>query len=370
MLIAGLTGGIASGKSTVSAVLAEAGARVIDADAIAREAARKGTAAYADIVAHFGRGILLPDGEIDRRRLGDIVFNDPVEKKVIESFIHPWVREETARRLERIRGDEPNAVVILDVPLLFEAGMHHGLAEVIVVVVPEAVQLARLMARDRLAPAEALARIRSQMPIEHKKALATRVIDNSGSREHTRTQTLEVYRSLRLRSGNDPPEECRYRPSRRFDQALEYQAVKTVPAGGAEHPPQVGQAGNTQTRPPAVPGKPGELGTRRTHSRAARRVLETADLKHDAMGVGEGVTVGAVHGDTFLHPCDRVQAIAAENVRFRFRAFFLGNGAGGRGLIFRRRPPGRLPEAMQAIPGGCDHGSTAPSPPAFSGCSW
>ncbi len=208
MVIAGLTGGIASGKSTVSAVLAEAGARVIDADEIAREATRKGTAAYADIIAHFGRGILLPDGEIDRRRLGEIVFNDPVEKQVLEGFIHPWVREETARRLERLRSDEPHAVVILDVPLLFETGMHRGLEEVIVVVAPEAVQLARLMARDHLAPAEALARIRSQMPIEHKKALATRVIDNSGTREHTRAQALDVYRSLALRSGNDLPKQC------------------------------------------------------------------------------------------------------------------------------------------------------------------
>jgi len=208
VLIAGLTGGIASGKSTVSAVLDEAGARVIDADGIAREATRKGTAAYAAIVAHFGRGILLPDGEIDRRRLGEIVFNDPVEKQVLEGFIHPWVQEETARRLERIRGDEPHAVVILDVPLLFETGMHEGLEEVIVVVAPEAVQLARLMARDRLAPAEALARIRSQLPIEHKKALATRVIDNSGTREHTRAQALDVYRRLALRSGNDLPKPC------------------------------------------------------------------------------------------------------------------------------------------------------------------
>jgi dephospho-CoA kinase len=198
MLIAGLTGGIASGKSTASAVLAEAGARVIDADQIARETVRKGTAVYVDIVAHFGRGILLPDGEIDRRRLGEIVFNDPDEKQVLEDFIHPWVREETARRLERIRCDEPDAVVILEVPLLFETGMHHGLEEVIVVYVPEAVQLARLMARDRLAPAEALARIGSQMPIERKKALATRVIDNSGSRERTRARALDVYRSLRL----------------------------------------------------------------------------------------------------------------------------------------------------------------------------
>jgi dephospho-CoA kinase len=204
VVIAGLTGGIASGKSTVSAVLAEAGARVIDADRIAREAARKGTAVHADIVAHFGRDILLPDGEIDRRRLGDIVFNDPIEKQVLEGLIHPWVREETARRLERIRTEAPNAVVILDVPLLFEAGMHHGLEEVIVVYAPEAAQLARLMARDRLPPAEALARIRSQMPIEHKKALATLVIDNSGSLEKTRARTLEVYRQLVLQAQTQP----------------------------------------------------------------------------------------------------------------------------------------------------------------------
>jgi len=207
VVIAGLTGGIASGKSTVSTVLAEAGAYVIDADRIAQEAARKGTTVHADIVAHFGQNILLPDGEIDRRGLGDIVFNDPVEKQMLEGIIHPWVREETARRLERIRCDDPNAVVILDVPLLFETGMHHGLQEVIVVYAPEAAQLARLMARDRLAPAEALARIRSQMPIDQKKALATRVIDNSGSPEHTRTQALEVYRRLTLRSGKDLPTE-------------------------------------------------------------------------------------------------------------------------------------------------------------------
>jgi dephospho-CoA kinase len=197
VLIAGLTGGIASGKSTVCGVLAEAGARVIDADRIAREAARRGSAVHAAIVAHFGRGILLPDGEIDRRRLGEIVFNDSVEKRVLEGFIHPWVRAETARRTECIRCEDPNAMVILDVPLLFESGMHQGLEEVIVVYAPEAAQLARLMARDRLTPAEALARIRSQMPIDQKKALATQVIDNSGSRESTRSQTLDVYRRLR-----------------------------------------------------------------------------------------------------------------------------------------------------------------------------
>lgn len=196
MVIAGLTGGIASGKSTVSAVLAEAGARVIDADRIARDIVRRGTTAYQRIIAHFGRHLLQTDGEIDRRRLGEIVFDAPQERRALEEIVHPGVREETARRLEHLRREDADAVVVLDVPLLFESGMHRGLAEVIVVYVPEAVQLERLMLRDRLPEAAALARIRSQMPLDEKKALATRVIDNSGSPECTRRQALEIYRQL------------------------------------------------------------------------------------------------------------------------------------------------------------------------------
>jgi len=196
MIVAGLTGGIATGKSTVAAIFEEAGARLIDADRIAREVVRKGSSAYRDIVAHFGMDVLRGDGEIDRRRLAAIVFNDPAAQRALEDIVHPPVKREVDRRVGLIGRQAPEAIVILDIPLLFEAGMQGGLDAVILVYASERLQLERLMARDGLTEPEALARIRAQMPIESKKALATRVIDNSGSREQTREQTLEVYRQL------------------------------------------------------------------------------------------------------------------------------------------------------------------------------
>lgn len=196
MIVAGLTGGIATGKSTVAAIFEEAGARLIDADRIARDALRKGAPAYGDTVAHFGTSVLLGNGEIDRKRLAAVIFNDPAEQRALERIVHPQVRQEIARRLELIRRETPDAVVIVDVPLLFESAMDRGLAAVIVVYVPEQIQLERLMARDALAEPDARARIRAQIPIEKKKSLATLVIDNSGSLERTRTQTLEVYHKL------------------------------------------------------------------------------------------------------------------------------------------------------------------------------
>ena len=196
MIVAGLTGGIATGKSTVAAIFEEAGARLIDADRIARDAVRKGAPAYHDTVAHFGEAVLQGDGEIDRKRLAAVIFNDPAEQRSLERIVHPQVKQEITRRLDRIRQETPDALVIVDVPLLFESGMDRGLAAAIVVYVPEQIQLERLMARDALTQPEALARIRAQMPIEKKKSLATLVIDNSGSLERTRDQTLEVYRRL------------------------------------------------------------------------------------------------------------------------------------------------------------------------------
>jgi dephospho-CoA kinase len=196
VIVAGLTGGIATGKSTVAAIFQQSGARLIDADRIARDAVRQGTPAYAEILAHFGAGILLPEGEIDRKRLAEIIFSNLAQKRLLEGIVHPRVKAETTRQLDRIRQEQPGATVILDVPLLFESGLNCGLEEIIVVYAPEAVQIRRLMARDGLTEAEAQARIRAQMPIESKKALATHVIDNSGDLEHTRTQTLEVYRQL------------------------------------------------------------------------------------------------------------------------------------------------------------------------------
>jgi len=196
MIVAGLTGGIATGKSTVAAIFEEAGARLIDADRIARDAVRKGAPAYHDTVAHFGEAVLQGDGEIDRKRLAAVIFNDPAEQQALERIVHPQVKQEITRRLDLMRRETPDALVIVDVPLLFESGMDRGLAAAIVVYVPEQIQLERLMARDALTQPEALARIRAQMPIEKKKSLATLVIDNSGSLERTRDQTLEVYRRL------------------------------------------------------------------------------------------------------------------------------------------------------------------------------
>ncbi len=199
MIVAGLTGGIATGKSTVAAVFEAAGAHLIDADRIARAAVRKGAPAYGDIVAHFGAGVLLGDGEIDRKRLAAVIFNDPAEQQALEQIVHPRVKLEVDRRIGLIRQQTPEALVIVDIPLLFEAGMQRGLDAVIVVYAPEHLQLERLMARDGLTEPEARARIRAQMPIESKRRRAERVIDNSGSLEHTREQTLEILRQLMTR---------------------------------------------------------------------------------------------------------------------------------------------------------------------------
>ena len=200
MIVAGLTGGIGTGKSTVAAAFAEAGAVVIDADEIARDVVAKGRPAWCRIVAHFGRSVLLPDGDIDRKKLGAIIFNDPDQKKHLDRIVHPHVIAETEQQLKEIEKGHPQAVVILDVPLLIETGMDNELDDVIVVYTPEAVQLKRLMRRDRLTAAESLSRIRSQMPIEEKKMHATVVIDNSGSPAATRSRVFEVFADLRRRS--------------------------------------------------------------------------------------------------------------------------------------------------------------------------
>ncbi len=200
MITVGLTGGIATGKSTVARIFSQAGARVIDADRIAREAVRRGRPAWQEIVDHFGDKVLLPDGEIDRAVLGSIIFNDPEQQAVLNRIVHPQVFAAIEAQRARIAETAPDAVVILDIPLLFEAGNRRDLAEIIVVYAPEPVQLARLMKRDGLPRRDALARIRSQMPIEEKKKRATRVIDNSGDLAATRRQALAVYRDLARRA--------------------------------------------------------------------------------------------------------------------------------------------------------------------------
>ena len=197
MQVIGLTGGIATGKSTVSAIFKNAGAVIIDADRIARKVVKRNSPVYRRVVEAFGASVLLPDGEIDRTVLGNIIFNDPRKKQLLNTIVHPHVRKETDRQLKHIEQNNPDAFVILDIPLLFEAGMRKDLSEVIVVFTPAHIQIKRLMERDHISREDAMARIRSQMPIEEKKSLATIVIDNSGTREHTRKQALQIYHRLK-----------------------------------------------------------------------------------------------------------------------------------------------------------------------------
>ena len=205
MIIAGLTGGIASGKSTVSVFFADAGAHIIDADKIAREVVKKGTPAYEEIISFFGPTILLANGEIDRKRLGDIIFNDPEKKTRLDAIVHPRVFACSAEKISQIASQSPEAVVILDIPLLFEAGMRSDLAEVIVVYVPEPIQLMRLVERDGIDEGAAMARIRSQMPIDEKRKRATVVIDNSGSLYASRRQAQDVFNRLKVQAKTRQP---------------------------------------------------------------------------------------------------------------------------------------------------------------------
>ena len=193
-MVIGLTGGIASGKSTVSGFFARCGAVVVDADAIAHRVMARGMPAWQAVVDHFGEAILDGRGGIDRERLGEVVFNDVRQKERLEVIVHPFVFEAMAREVAAAEKRQPGVLVVLDVPLLLETGMREGLDEIVVVYVPESVQIQRLTARDGLTEPQARARVAAQMPIEQKRQLADVVIDNTGSLDKTRRQVQAYYR--------------------------------------------------------------------------------------------------------------------------------------------------------------------------------
>jgi dephospho-CoA kinase len=195
-ILVGLTGGIATGKSVVSAMFAHLGARVIDADVLAREVVAPGQPAHAAIVAAFGPDVLQPDGYLDRKRLGAIVFGDPERRRRLEAITHPAVRQRQQRILSVLEEEEFEGIVIWDVPLLFETKSAGTMDRVVVVVADEPTQLGRLMARDGSAEAAARARMASQMPLSEKAKQAHYVIDNSGTRAETEKQVREVHRAL------------------------------------------------------------------------------------------------------------------------------------------------------------------------------
>jgi dephospho-CoA kinase len=197
VLRVGLTGGIGSGKSEVSARLAAQGAMVIDADAIAREVVEPGTEGLAEVVDAFGPEVLLPDGTLNRPRLGDIVFADPELRGKLNAIIHPRVGARMAE-LERTAG--PGAIVVFDVPLIAESGRSDAYDLVVVVDAPPRVQLERLVRRRGMTPEQARARMQAQASREQRLAIADIVIDNSGSLAELDRQAGDLWSELRRRA--------------------------------------------------------------------------------------------------------------------------------------------------------------------------
>lgn len=195
-LLVGLTGGIATGKSTVDAALRELGAVIIDADVLAREVVEPGEPALAEIAAEFGPGVLGPDGRLDRKALGAIVFADPGSRRKLEAMTHPRMRERLLRRIDELTAENFRGLVFYDAAVLIESGSHLIMDRLAVVIADEPTQIARLMARDGIDREEALRKIRSQMPLAEKAKLADYVIDNSGDRAATDARTREVYQTL------------------------------------------------------------------------------------------------------------------------------------------------------------------------------
>lgn len=186
-MIIGLTGSIASGKSTVSKMLKEMGYPIVDADLVARQVVEPGSETLEKIEAAFGSEVILPDGTMDRKRVGDLIFNDPASRKMLNDIIHPAIRAEMMRQRTAFL-EAGNETVIMDIPLLFESKLLNFADKILVVSVTEENQLARLMERNGLTEAEARARIASQLPMSVKEAGADAVIYNNGTLEETKRQ--------------------------------------------------------------------------------------------------------------------------------------------------------------------------------------
>jgi dephospho-CoA kinase len=195
MRVIGLTGGIASGKSTAARTLAELGARIVDADQVARDIVAPGQPALAEIARTFGREMLLPDGTLDRKRLGAIIFADADQRRALNAITHPRIAAETQARLARLRA-EGVPVAVYEAALLVENGVHKGLDGLLVVVCDEATQLKRLMGRDGYVEADARARIAAQAPMADKIAAATWVVDTSGPLADTKKQLARVWEEI------------------------------------------------------------------------------------------------------------------------------------------------------------------------------
>jgi len=198
MILVGLTGGVATGKSTVAEMFKQCGAVVIDADQLARDVVEPGKPAWREIVKTFGKTILNPDRSLNRQALGAIVFRHPAKRRALEHIIHPRVAREQTKLTKQAARVDPHAVVIYDVPLLFEAGIDKRVDHTIVVTADRNTQIARLKKRNDLSRPEALRRIRSQMPLEKKVRRADYVLNGTLPRPALRKQVGQLLNRLRL----------------------------------------------------------------------------------------------------------------------------------------------------------------------------
>jgi len=203
MLIVGLTGGVATGKTMVSRVLKEEGAYVIDADRIAKELVRPQTPAWKELVKAFGKEILREDGSLHRKKLADKVFADPSQRKLLNQILHPRIRREMNRRAKEIEEKDPGAIVVIDAPLLVEVGGHHQMDRLIVVTATQTQQIDRVKRRDGISTEEARRILSAQMSAEDKVKLADFVIRNEGPPQETRKRAREIFRELRKVGSSD-----------------------------------------------------------------------------------------------------------------------------------------------------------------------
>ena len=192
----GVTGGIASGKSTVSEMLSELGSPLIDFDLIARQVVEPGTPGLAKIVDYFGHQVLAEDGTLDRRKLSDIVFGDMEKRKKLESFTHPLIYEEFFKQANEIAAKDPKAIIQVAVPLLIELNLQYLFDKLLVIHVPDKVQIERLAERDGISREEAANILKAQLPIDDKLQFADFVVDNTKDLAYTRSQIEEIWERL------------------------------------------------------------------------------------------------------------------------------------------------------------------------------
>lgn len=192
----GLTGGIACGKSTVAAMLSAKGAVLVDADRVAREVVEPGEPALAAVAETFGQAVIDDSGRLDRKALGVLVFADEAKRRKLERILHPAIRQRMERKIAEAEALDPQAVVVADIPLLYEGGLQENYERVLVVYVPQEIQLQRLISRDGLSESDAQRRVAAQWPIERKRELADDVIDNSRALADTQRQVDEWWRTV------------------------------------------------------------------------------------------------------------------------------------------------------------------------------